>query len=246
MRRSGTVKRIILLVVIVLFSQSAQAQERKFGTVGLEDRRIAHDPRFAAVGRLNLAGTGFCSATLIAPALALTAAHCLFYKRTGKPIPPDRLHFVGGFRKGKYRAHRRGRAVSVHEDFMPGVATVSAMRHDIAVVILEKPVPAGVIRPLPLDRTTGSLRLTVPLTVVSYARDRAYLPSVERGCVVWAVEGRLLFTDCDTNFGASGSSVLTERDGTLRVLGIISGIATVRGNLRRTVAVRAHEPDVKP
>ncbi len=234
-------RRGVFLFVLLLLGQGAEAQDRKLGTVGLEDRRIATDPRFAAVGRLNLAGTGFCSATLIAPALALTAAHCLFHKRTGKPIPPDRIHFVAGFRKGKYLAHRRGSAVSVHEGFVPGVATVAAMRHDVGLVILEKPIPETTIRPIPLDRTTKSVRLTVPLTVVSYARDRAYLPSVERGCVVRAVEGRLLFTDCDTNFGASGSPVLTERGGALRVLGIISGIATVKGNLRRTVAVRAHE-----
>ena len=42
---------------------------------------------YRGVGRLNIAGTRFCTATLIAPAVVLTAAHCLFHPRTGARVP---------------------------------------------------------------------------------------------------------------------------------------------------------------
>ena len=240
MRRS----RVFAIAALALLAGEVAAQDRRnLDPIGGDDRVITSDPRFRAVGRLNVAGRGFCTATLIAPALVLTAAHCVFDSRTGDPVAPEDLHFVAGFRKGRYVAHRRGRAVSVHDGFVPGERTLRAMGHDIALVVLGDPVDGRMVRPIPLDKTTESLRFTVPLTVVSYARDRAYLPSVERGCVVRAVEGRLLHTDCDTNFGGSGAPALTERDGTLTVLGLVSGVARVGAGVRRTVVVRAWQPE---
>ena len=41
--------------------------------------------RWAAVGRIDLGSKGFCSGTLIAPDVVLTAAHCLYDKATGEP-----------------------------------------------------------------------------------------------------------------------------------------------------------------
>lgn len=229
----------VALAIALLLCGAAEAQDAKPGIVGSDDRVIAQDALFSAVGRLNLDGRGFCTATLIAPRLVMTAAHCLWKKRSGKAIAPENLHFVAAYRKGKYRAHRRGRAVKPHPDFDPAAPdTLGKMASDIALVILDEAIPESVIAPIPLDREPGRLRMVLPLTLVSYARDRAYLPSVEVGCVVRHMQGRLLFTDCDSNFGVSGAPVLTERGGVLRVLGVVSGIAE-RNGLRRTVAVKA-------
>ena len=81
--------------------------------------------------------------------------------------------------------------------------------------------------------------MVVPLTHVSYSRDRPHLPNVENGCVVRKVVGRMLFTDCDSNFGGSGAPVLRERAGKLSVLGVVSGVIEQNG-LRRVVAVGAY------
>ena len=86
------------------------------------------------------------------------------------------------------------------------------------------------------------MRLSVPLTHVSYSKDRPHLPSIEKGCVVRAEEGRLLYTDCDSNFGGSGAQILRQTENGFRVLGIISGVVK-RNGLRRIAAVRTHSEE---
>lgn len=221
-------------MLVAAGSAFAQGVDPKPGIVGSDDRTITADARFTAVGRLNLSGKGFCTATLISPQVVVTAAHCTYYRRTGKPIPPDRIHFAAGWRQGKPIAHRIARHVRRH----PAYDESKPMAADIAMIVLDSPINDPRITPIPIDRSTDQLRMVVPLTHVSYSRDRAHLPSVERGCVVRSVRARLLLTDCDANFGGSGAPILRETETGFAVLGVVSGVVEQNG-LRRVVAVRA-------
>ena len=78
------------LAVAPLGVPSVSAEAR-----GLSDEAQAQ--RYAAVGRLNIGGQGHCTATLIAPDLALTAAHCLVNRRTGATWRAERLTFLPGY-----------------------------------------------------------------------------------------------------------------------------------------------------
>jgi len=71
------------------------------------------------VGRLELAGRGFCTGALVAPDLVLTAAHCLHDRATGKRIDPARIEFKAGWRNGRaaaYRSVRRAVLGEAHVD----------------------------------------------------------------------------------------------------------------------------------
>jgi len=174
-----------------------------------------------------------------APDLIVTAAHCVYYSRTKKPIPPNRLHFVANWRRGKHQAHRRGAIVRIAKDFVfdaPGSS--DRLRADLALIQLERPIAPNVIKPIRVEREFRKLRLTTPLTQVAYSADRPHLPVIERGCIVREEDDELLLTDCDSNFGSSGAPVLEEKGGQLRLLAVSVAVIS-DGVLRRAAALRA-------
>jgi hypothetical protein len=66
-------------------------------------------PDWQAVGRVNLSGfksRSYCSGTLVAPDIVLTAAHCLFDQVNGPLITPNRVTFGIAERLSKLRSER--------------------------------------------------------------------------------------------------------------------------------------------
>jgi protease YdgD len=177
----------------------------------------ADQAAWTAVGRLNVAGQGFCTGTLVGPDIVLTAAHCVVDRRKGAPVAPDRVHFLAGFRKGDYAAHRQG--VRVH--IMPGYhRSARNVAGDLALVRLDRPLPEA-LPPLPVH--TGA-QAGVPVTLASYGIDRAQILSVEDGCRMTERVGAILFTDCDGVPGVSGAPLLQSIDGRRVVTAVASAV----------------------
>jgi protease YdgD len=203
------------------------ARDHLPGIVGQDDR-VPLDPTswpWHALGRVNQGTGAHCTGTLIAPDAVLTAAHCLFHARTGRPLQAHELHFVAGYGRGAYLEHARGRAIRMPPAYRyRKQATLAEVAEDWAIVYLERrlairPIP---VRALPSDGSTSDGRLQR----AGYSQDRAHLLSIHDGCRLRGLlaEGRVLLTDCDGTRGDSGSPLLLRQGEEVWLVGVASTV----------------------
>ena len=197
--------------------------------VGLD--RIEKASPWSAVGRLDMKDGGFCTATLIAPDLVLTAAHCTYDLDSARARAPREMIFRAGFRNGLVQSERKVIQVARPEAYIPQDSDTS--RHissDVALLRLARPIGSHVISPFAVYE--GRLSKG-PVSVVSYGQGRERIPSLQRECQVLAGPRDLVMMDCQVTFGSSGAPVF-HRDGErVRIASIISGTAMM-GQERRT------------
>lgn len=193
--------------------------------------RIEQASPWKAVGRLDVTGGGFCTATLIAPDLVLSAAHCTF-DTEGKRLSPRDLTFRAGFRAGRVEAQRKVIQITRPDayDYADG-DPITRIANDAVLLRLAVPIATHVISPFVVE--PRSLR-SGTVSVVSYGRGRETLPSLQHDCTVLDSFRGVMAMDCNTTFGSSGAPVF-RRDGTqTRIASIVSGSAVIGGTRRTT------------
>ncbi len=220
----------VLAALLLLLAPGAAADDRR--PVSAEDQI------WRAVGRINQGNGAFCTGALIAPDLVITAAHCLYHPRTGRRLRPESIHFVAGWAKGEAVAHRKGVEIAQSPLFEPGAApTPAVMSADLALVRLAQPIPSSLIAPLAV---AGPQSGKAEALVVSYARDRAHLASVERCRVSFpATKRRPALANCVSIEGASGAPLLLETEDGFAIAAILSG-RQGDGSGARAVATPLH------
>lgn len=162
-----------------------------------------------AVGRLNVAGyrvRRHCTATLVAPDLALTARHCLGGFRGEPWVAPELVHFLPGYNRGGYLEHRQA-------------VGYEPVGNEAVLVRLDGRVA---VPPIPIAEAG-----TAPGTALfeaGYSRDREQVLTVDPACrfLGWSSDGYWRH-DCEAIGGDSGAPILVDTGSGLAVAAIHVG-----------------------
>ncbi|CUH63209.1 V8-like Glu-specific endopeptidase [Thalassovita gelatinovora] len=210
MKRSGIIA--ILIILVLVLPATADGLRR------LTDREDLLG--WEAVGRLDLDGRGFCTGTLIAPDLVLTAAHCVYDGNIRDLRPADKIMFRAGLRDGVAIAERRGLQIAAHPDYDPEQPpSVENIRYDVALIRLSEPITSRDADPFVIHSGQNAGN---QISVASYGVNRAEALSRQRKCTLLAERNEVIAFDCNVTFGSSGAPVFVRVGGRGRILSLVS------------------------
>jgi protease YdgD len=202
--------------------------------IGANDPRVSVDgnaPPWTAVARLQIPGIDRCTAFLIAPRIAVTAAHCLWGARLDHYVPPQAVHVVSGYRSGIYAAQTVAATYRIGAGYDPK-RPYATLGSDVAVLTLENGI-GGLDAMLRLAERSESP--SVRVTLGGYSQDRAEVILADRNCHITAStqdeQGALLLRHtCTATHGTSGAPVLERNEHGVWVTVGVQVAATLGGS----------------
>ncbi|MFL2786692.1 MAG: trypsin-like serine peptidase [Paracoccaceae bacterium] len=176
-----------------------------------------------AVGRLSYQnGQGFCTATLIAPDLVLTASHCLYDLDSGELLTLNNLEFQAGWRNGRAEAYSIIGGAVTFPDFQPTeTPKIESVRNDVALLKLLHPIKKHSVQPFAIAALPNDQK---SVAVVSYALGRINAPSIQSSCDISDQTEDILSLNCDVDFGASGAPVFYFSEQGPMIVSIVSAV----------------------
>ena len=190
---------------------------------------------WAAIARLQVPGVSRCTAVIVQPNFAVTAAHCLTKPGLGHFVQASSIHILLGYSGGGFTRHIVPDAV-----ILPRGASAAGSPHGADFALLHFAPPA--VRTLPLDAT--AVAPGTALLLAGFNQDRIERMAVDPACHALGVsagETPVLGHNCAGTHGTSGGPLLVGDDAAgYRVAGIqvagwdgAGGVAVPAATIRR-------------
>jgi protease YdgD len=212
--------RTYLLATLLLLALPAHAEKLK-GIKGEVDHRVtvpAKEYPWSAVGRVNNGQGAHCSGMMIGPRLAVTAAHCLWNKRTRAQMPASSMTFVAAWERGEYLMASKVARVLVSPHWQPTAPYSPAVAADDWALLELEDALGEQVGWVALGTGAGPAARVV---TVGYGQDKPHVPTAHMGCGFTGRTGEgLLLHDCDAVHGDSGGPIMEWQDGALRLVAI--------------------------
>lgn len=194
---------LMAMMVSLVCAAPASGQEVVRRLIGQDEAAL-----WTGVGSLKVAGRHSCTAVLISPSEAITAAHCVVDHITGRRVVPALLRLVLGQRNNGYAAVRGVRATAYLPGFVNAEAFVGPAKvaTDLALLALDHPVLATEATPVPLSEWHAPL--SGPVDIVGYERGGPLSATIREGCLTLDTTAGVTSLGCDVITGISGAPVL--------------------------------------
>lgn len=202
---------------LILLATSAEAQSWKL--LSAEEQAP-----WAAVGKLikgQLQSDKFCTATLIAADLILTAGHCIAGARNDTPSQLRRYTFLAGWNDDEAAGSSSIAEIILSKNYDPTkLSQVGFLNHDWALVRLTDPITD--VQPLPVVGVPGPWE---PVYFLTYSGLNSQSPLLTSGCDHYVLDAGPLHINCPVRGGNSGAAVLVGTPDDPQIVGIISSKA---------------------